>query len=101
MSRLRCRSFKTGLYRGNRSLEELHRSIARDLSDAERNQQSVVIRPLFKDPMLIQLDDLDRAKAERTTPHAFMVIRTSAGKDGNLSMRENVCCRAVARCVVS
>ena len=71
-----------GLYRGNRSLEELRRTIARDLHDAEHNQHSVVIRPLFKAPLLIQLDDLDRATVEKITPLAFMVIRTSAGKDG-------------------
>ena len=71
------------MYRGNRNMEESRRTIARDLSDAELNQQSVVIRLLFKTPMLIQLDDLDSTKAERIMPHAFMVIRTSAGKDGN------------------
>lgn len=71
-----------GLYRGNRSVEELRRTIARDLHDAERNQHSVVIRPLFKTPLLIQLDDLDRATVEKITPLAFLVIRTSAGKDG-------------------
>jgi hypothetical protein len=71
-----------GLYRGNRSVEELRRSIARDLHDAERNQQSVVIRPLFKTPLLIQLDDLDATKAVQITALAFMVIRTSAGDDG-------------------
>jgi hypothetical protein len=57
------------------------RTIARDLKDAERSQQSVVIRPLFKTPLLIQLDDLDAAKAGQITPIAFMVIRTSAGED--------------------
>src|ERR1035438_6487194 len=61
-----------GLYRGNRSLEELRRTIARDLQDAERNQHSIVIRPLFKTPLLIQLDDLDRATVEKITPLAFM-----------------------------
>jgi len=71
-----------GLYRGNRSLEELRRTIARDLHDAERNQHSVVIRPLFKTPLLIQLDDLDHATVEKIAPLAFMVICTSGGKDG-------------------
>jgi len=71
-----------GLYRGNRSLEEMRRTIARDLHDAERNQHSVVIRPLFKTPLLIQLDDLDRATVEKIMPLAFLVFRTSAGKDG-------------------
>jgi hypothetical protein len=70
------------LYRGNRALEELRRTIARDLHDAERNQHSIVIRPLFKTPLLNQLDDLDRATVEKIKPLAFMVIRTSAGKDG-------------------
>src|SRR3954471_18553674 len=68
-----------GLYRGNRSLEELRRSISLDLHQAERNQQSVIIRPLFKSPVLIQLDDLDTAKAERIASHAFIVFRTSPG----------------------
>jgi hypothetical protein len=72
-----------GLYRGNRSLEEMRRTIARDLHDAELYQHSVVIRPLFKTPLLIQLDDLDRATVEKIKPLAFMVIRTSAGKDGS------------------
>lgn len=72
-----------GLYRSYCSLEELRRTIARDLHDGERNQQSVVIRPLFNVPMLVQLDDLDRSKSERIMAHAFIVIRTSAGKDGN------------------
>jgi hypothetical protein len=71
-----------GLYRAGRSLEELRRTIARDLHDAEQNQQSVVIRPLFKTPLLIQLDDLDATKAGQITPLAFMVIRTSAGEHG-------------------
>jgi hypothetical protein len=72
-----------GLYRGGRSLEDLRRTIGRDLQDAERNRHSVVIRPLFKTPLLVQLDDLDRATIERITPLAFMTIRTSAGADGN------------------
>lgn len=71
-----------GLYRGNRSVEELRRTIARDLHEAERNRHSFVVRPLFRTPLLIQLDDLDRATIEQITPLAFMVIRTSAGKDG-------------------
>ncbi len=71
------------LYRGNRSVEEMRRTIARDLRDAEHNQQSVVIRPLFKEPALVQLDDLDHAKARTITPLAFLVIRTSAGRDSN------------------
>lgn len=70
-----------GLYRGKRSLDELRRTIGLDLSDAERNQQSIAIRPLFETPMLIQLDDLDAKKAAHLKPYAFMVIRTSAGKD--------------------
>ncbi|MGH9407132.1 MAG: hypothetical protein ACRD3D_15015, partial [Terriglobia bacterium] len=52
------------------------------LQDTEHSQQSVVIRPLFKAPLLIQLDDLGATKAGQITPLAFMVIRTSAGEDG-------------------
>jgi hypothetical protein len=71
-----------GLYRADRSLEEMRRTIACDLQDAERKEQSVIIRPLFKTPLLIQLDDLNATKAAQITPLAFMVIRTSAGEDG-------------------
>jgi hypothetical protein len=81
-----------GLYRGNRSLEELRRTIARDLQDAERNQQSVVIRPLFKNPLLIQLDDLDATKAGQITPFAFILRalpatrpNARAGRDGRIT----------------
>ncbi len=71
-----------GLYRGNRTLEELSHTIDRDLQQAEHNQHSIVIRPLFKTPVLIQLDDLDSAKAERLACHAFIIFRTSPGNDG-------------------
>ncbi len=79
-----------GLYRANRSLEELRRTIGRDLEDAARHQHSLVIRPLFRTPtaafspllgesLLVQLDDLDTTKAERLAAYSFIVIRTSPG----------------------
>jgi hypothetical protein len=69
-----------GKFRGNRSLEELHRTIGRTLQEAERDRHNVIIRPRATTATLIQLDDLDTGKAERIAPHAFMVIRTSGGQ---------------------
>ena len=69
-----------GKFRGNRSLEELRRTIDRTLQEAERDRHNVIIRPRATTATLIQLDDLDTEKAERIAPHAFMVIRTSGGQ---------------------
>jgi len=51
--------------------------------NAPRQQNNIIIRP-HNPPgvVVVQLDDLDRTKADRVAAHAFMVIRTSAGKDG-------------------
>ena len=64
-------------YRPNRPLEELRRTIDRILQDAERNRHNVIIRPRSTTATLIQLDDLDFAKAERIAPRAFIVFQTS------------------------
>lgn len=69
-----------GKYRGNRSIEELRRTIERMLQEAERDRHNVIIRPRSTIATLIQLDDLDAEKAERIAPYAFMVIRTSGGQ---------------------
>jgi hypothetical protein len=66
-----------GGYRPNRPLEELRRTIGRVLQDAERNRHNVIIRPRSATATLIQLDDLDFAKATRIAPHAFIVFQTS------------------------
>ena len=76
-----------GLYRGNRSLEELRRTIARDLQDAERNQQNIVIRPLFNTPLLIQLDDLDAAKAGQHNAPGIHGDSHFGGEDGTEIIR--------------
>jgi hypothetical protein len=66
-----------GGYRPNMPLEQLRRTIGRVLEDAESNRHNVIIRPRLTAAMLIQLDDLDAAKAERIAPHAFIVFQTS------------------------
>ena len=62
-----------GLYRGNRSLEELRRMVARDLQDAERNQQKWLAAPcsgLPSRPRRDQRDDeLGRYHARRHEHH--------------------------------
>jgi hypothetical protein len=64
-------------YRPNRSVDELRRMIGRTLQDANRDRHNIIIRPRSTAATLIQLDDLDPAKAERIAPHAFMVLCTS------------------------
>lgn len=66
-----------GTYRPNRSLEDMRRRIDRVLQDAARHRHNVIIRPRCSKATLIQLDDLDFAKAERIAPRAFIVFRTS------------------------
>jgi len=66
-----------GSYRPNAPLEQLRRTIDHVLGDAARRQHNVIIRPRSATATLIQLDDLDFAKAERLAPHSFIVFQTS------------------------
>jgi RepB DNA-primase from phage plasmid len=66
-----------GGYRPNRGLEEMRRTISRILADAARARHNVIIRPRSSSATLIQLDDLDFAKAMRIAPRAFLVFQTS------------------------
>ncbi|MGH9354097.1 MAG: DNA-primase RepB domain-containing protein [Terriglobia bacterium] len=68
-----------GGYRPNTPLEQLRRTIGRILQDAERFRYNVIIRPRTAAATLIQLDDLDPAKAERIAPHSFIEFQTSPG----------------------
>lgn len=61
----------------NRSLENLRRAIGKALSATIDLRHNFIIRPRSDSPKLIQLDDLDSAKADRVTAYAFMVIETS------------------------
>ena len=70
-------------YRENQSLQQARTSIPYLFAKAPERQNNIIIRP--RDPQgvqLVQLDDLDAVKAGQITPLAFMVIRTSPGKDG-------------------
>jgi hypothetical protein len=69
-----------GKQRPRTPITELRQIIGDTMRHSEALQQSVVIRP---DPVTatpIQLDDLDKERAEKLTPHAFMIVRTSAQK---------------------
>lgn len=69
---------KTG-FQINRPIEDLRRSIGKALSTATTDRQNYIIRPRSTFAKLIQLDDLDAAKADRIAPYAFMTIETSPG----------------------
>jgi RepB DNA-primase N-terminal domain len=64
-------------YQVNRSVDELWHTIDKALHAAIEAKENYIIRPRFKEPQIIQLDDLDAAKSERIAPHAFMVLHTS------------------------
>jgi hypothetical protein len=66
-----------GGYRPNTPLEHLRRTAGRLLQDAERNRHNVIIRPRSSTCTLVQLDDLDFAKAGRIAPHSVIVFQTS------------------------
>jgi hypothetical protein len=68
-----------GGYKPNRPLEELRRTIGRILQEAESKRHNVIIRTRSTTATLIQLDDLDSARAGRLTPFAFLVFQTSPG----------------------
>lgn len=72
---------KTG-FQSNRSLDELRHSMRRRIEAADRIQGNFIVRPRSTGAKLIQLDDLDQARADRVAPHAFLVLRTSPGPDG-------------------
>lgn len=63
----------------NRPIEALRRSIGNAIGAAIGDRQNYIIRPHSNSVTLIQLDDLDRAKADRVAAHAFMVLETSPG----------------------
>lgn len=65
------------VYRPNTPLEQLRRTIPRILQDAEKSRHNVIIRPRSSTATLIQLDDLDFARAERLAPHSVIVFQTS------------------------
>jgi hypothetical protein len=47
------------------------------LEDTEKFRYNVIIRPRSNTATLIQLDDLDFARAERIAPQSVIVIETS------------------------
>ncbi len=76
-----------GGYRPNTPLEQLRRTIGRVLEDAEKSRHNVIIRPRSSTATLIQLDDLDFARAERIAPHSVIVFRTSPGQLSGVGCR--------------
>ena len=69
---------KTG-FQTSRPVDHLRRTIGRAIGAAIELRQNYIIRPRANSVTLIQLDDLDSAKAGRVAAHAFMVLETSPG----------------------
>jgi hypothetical protein len=49
------------------------------LSNAEKNERNLIVRPLSDRAVFIQLDDLSREGLERVKPAAFLGLETSPG----------------------
>jgi len=69
---------KTG-FQINRPIDDLRRTIGKALNAAIELRQNYIVRPRLSSSKIIQLDDLDRTKADRVAAHAFMVLQTSPG----------------------
>ena len=72
----------TGEKRGFRkaqTLDQARRSMPHLVASAVQRQNNVIVRPRVEGYTCIQLDDLDRAKAEKVAPAAFLILETSPG----------------------
>ena len=66
-------------FRNNRSSAEVMRSMPYLVESAARRQNNVIVRPRVEGTVCIQLDDLDRRKADAIAPAAFLTLETSPG----------------------
>ncbi len=66
-------------FRRSVPLDELHRTIPDQLTNATRLQQNFIIRPHGPAVTFVQLDDIDQAGIDRITPAAFLALETSPG----------------------
>lgn len=62
------------------STNYIRRELPNLLAEAERNQQSLFVRPQSDRSSLIQLDDLPPERAEELQPLSFLTVLTSRGK---------------------
>lgn len=69
---------RTG-YRRDQSLAAAVQSMPSLMAAADRRQRNIIVRPRSDTSTLIQLDDLNEAKAGQTAPAAFLILETSAG----------------------
>jgi hypothetical protein len=66
-------------FRCNRDLAEVLQSIPPLVDSTTTRQNNLIVRPRVDGAACIQLDDLDRAKAGRVAPAAFLILETSPG----------------------
>jgi hypothetical protein len=69
---------RTG-FRRDQTLAAAAESMPYLMSAAERRQRNIIVRPRSSEAALIQLDDLDEAKARNAAPAAFLILETSPG----------------------
>ena len=66
-------------FRCNRDLAEVRESIPPLVESTTRRENNLIVRPRVDGAACIQLDDLDREKATRIAPAAFLMLETSPG----------------------
>jgi hypothetical protein len=66
-------------YRGAVPPDALRRTLPSMIESADRRSESVIVRPHSPDSLLVQLDDLDRERAQRLKPVSLLILRTSPG----------------------
>ncbi|MBV9504759.1 MAG: hypothetical protein JO323_07105 [Acidobacteriia bacterium] len=66
-------------FRRHIPVETLRRLLPVMLLSAARTERNLIVRPVSDRAVFIQLDDLDRERAERLKPAAFLGLETSPG----------------------
>jgi len=66
-------------FRRNVPAATLHHFLPKTITSAERKERNVIVRPVSRRAVFIQLDDLSEAGMERLKPAAFLGLQTSPG----------------------
>jgi hypothetical protein len=66
-------------FRRHVSPDSLRHILPAMIASAEKNERNVIVRPVSRSAVFIQLDDLSREGLERVRPAAFLGLQTSPG----------------------
>ncbi len=66
-------------FRQHRGVDEVRTSIPYLIASSTDRQNNIIVRPRVEGATCVQLDDLDRQKAQKIAPTAFLMLETSPG----------------------